>query len=455
MTIEDKTKKHLGLLIKASILLVLALLILIPIYNVKRLLREREERASRTTSQVINQWGGRQYIMGPVLAVPFRFTRDIEEDKKIVTKIYKGVKYFLPSELVLDTDTESVERHKGIFTIPLYKSQLGIHGHFDKLSFQENRGDNLQILWDQAKINIEVASTIGLSQTLKLQWNGSTTEFFRDLSGNDIMSDPLGAPLGANPREGGDFSIDLNLKGGESLEFYPLGKEVKLSLNSDWSSPQFTGTFLPDDYVINEKGTTASWSMGAYNVNFPQSWYAGDIDKNLVYESRFGVEFTEVIDQYFQVHRALKYAFLFVFMPFIALFLMEIIFKHPLHTVQYLFIGLGTAFFFLLLLTLSEHLDFWLSYGLSGLGTSLLIYFYGRAILPNQASQLSLLGLLILLYAYLFLSLQSEDYALLIGSLGLFGLFSAVMIGTRKLDWNEVGMYAQPHKRKDETEEEE
>lgn len=40
-----------------------------------------------------------------------------------------------------------------------------------------------------------------------------------------------------------------------------------------------------------------------------------------------------------------------------------------------------------------------------------------------------------LLYGYLFVLLTIEDYALVIGSLGLFAALAAIMIATRRVDW--------------------
>jgi inner membrane protein len=43
------------------------------------------------------------------------------------------------------------------------------------------------------------------------------------------------------------------------------------------------------------------------------------------------------------------------------------------------------------------------------------------------------------LYGYLYVLLTNEDYALLIGSIGLFIALALVMLLTRRIDWYAIG----------------
>ncbi len=47
-------------------------------------------------------------------------------------------------------------------------------------------------------------------------------------------------------------------------------------------------------------------------------------------------------------------------------------------------------------------------------------------------------------YLFLYVLLLSEDYALLIGSLGLFLILAGIMIITRKVDWYKLGQTRKP-----------
>jgi len=63
---------------------------------------------------------------------------------------------------------------------------------------------------------------------------------------------------------------------------------------------------------------------------------------------------------------------------------------------------------------------------------------YAKAIIANSRFAASILGLLTMLYCYLYILLQLEDYALLLGSVGLFTFLAIFMYMTRKINWYEV-----------------
>ncbi len=57
-----------------------------------------------------------------------------------------------------------------------------------------------------------------------------------------------------------------------------------------------------------------------------------------------------------------------------------------------------------------------------------------------SARQGGLVGaLLAVIYGYLYLTLRSEDYALLSGSFVLFAALAAAMYATRNVDWHRLG----------------
>jgi inner membrane protein len=102
---------------------------------------------------------------------------------------------------------------------------------------------------------------------------------------------------------------------------------------------------------------------------------------------------------------------------------------------QYLLIGLAMAMFFLLIISLSEHMPFLASYVASGTACVALIGVYLMGVLRNRRPALAFSSSIALLYAVLYGVLQSEDNALLMGTLILFAALSAVMLLTRRMDW--------------------
>ncbi|HRZ89068.1 MAG TPA: inner membrane CreD family protein, partial [Spirochaetia bacterium] len=126
---------------------------------------------------------------------------------------------------------------------------------------------------------------------------------------------------------------------------------------------------------------------------------------------------------------------LFLFIPFAALFLFEVLARRRLHVVQYVLVGLANCLFYLLLLALAEHLPFLAAYLVSAAAVCGVTTFYVGAFLPDKRQAALAFAVLALQYGYLFCALSSEDYALLIGSVGLFGITALTMAATRKVDW--------------------
>jgi len=64
---------------------------------------------------------------------------------------------------------------------------------------------------------------------------------------------------------------------------------------------------------------------------------------------------------------------------------------------------------------------------------------YSLVVLRRRNSALIVAARVAALYAYLYLLLRNEDYALLIGSVGLFAILAGIMYVTRRVDWYATG----------------
>ena len=137
--------------------------------------------------------------------------------------------------------------------------------------------------------------------------------------------------------------------------------------------------------------------------------------------------------------RAMKYEFLFTALTLGIFFLVEVFSRARVHMVQYVLVGSALVMFYLLILSLSEHLSFAVAYALASLGVVALVWGYARAVF-DEASQSAVVGsVLSLLYGFLFVLLAAQDYSLLMGSLGLFLVLASVMFFTRDVDWYALG----------------
>ena len=152
------------------------------------------------------------------------------------------------------------------------------------------------------------------------------------------------------------------------------------------------------------------------------------------------VSFIQPVDLYQTAERSVKYGFLFIGLTFAAFFLFEVLKRLAIHPVQYALTGIALAIFFLLLISLSEHLGFAPAYAIAAGSCVALIGYYAGHVLKDMRRG-AVFGLaLAALYGLLYVVLRLEDHALLMGSLLVFACVAAAMVATRRLDWYAIGV---------------
>ena len=206
----------------------------------------------------------------------------------------------------------------------------------------------------------------------------------------------------------------------------------------DWSGPMPAVT-TPFDAKgrVDAAGFKAEWAVSSL-ASAAQAQLRRDLVADAAVES-LQVALVDPVDIYTQADRASKYGILFVLLTFVGFVLFELIKRLKIHPLQYLLVGLALAIFFLLLLSLSEHIPFLWAYLASAAACIGLQGFYLSGALHSWKRGLGFSAMLILLYGVLYLLLDSENNALLLGSLLLFGILAAIMWITRKVDWYDVG----------------
>jgi inner membrane protein len=228
----------------------------------------------------------------------------------------------------------------------------------------------------------------------------------------------------------------MNIQGGREFSMVPVGENSVFSLSGDWNAPSFQGSYLPMEQSVGENGFKARWEVSHLSRNIPLYW-ADIIKEENAYSSssKFGVKFFKPLDHYDVNTRAVKYGILFIIIPFLSLYLFELLARRDIHPVQYLLSGAGNVLFYLLLLSFSEHISFGLSYSISALAVILMLSCYSRSFLGIWKRSGFLALIMGLCYTFFYFTLQSEDWALLIGSIGIFAITGLVMFLTRKFDW--------------------
>jgi inner membrane protein len=425
---KEKLKTSIGL--KIAVLSGLTLALLIPALMIQGKVHDREKRRAEVLKEITSKWGGSQNIVGPVLSIPVEY---IMADSKGKIRRYTNMIYLLPDSLNIQGAMQPEVRYRGIYEILLYTANLGFSGKFNLVNLGSLDLKDGLIKYDQAILEFGISDLKGLNNRMVLEWGDAQENANPGIINCSTIKKGfhMRAPLTREKSEYA-FRINLDLNGSESLSFIPVGEENHASLQSNWQHPSFMGDFLPKVRQIDEKHFTAEWKILNLNRNFPQISLGNPIEFD---NTNLGVQLIYPVDQYQKTTRTVKYAIMFIGLTFIVFLLIEILNRKLLHPIQYLLVGSGLVLFYILLLSLSEHMSFPLAYFLAALSLIVLVSFYARAILKNTRFMLIIAGVLTTLYGFLYINLQLQDYALLLGSIGLFVMLAVVMYLTRNIDW--------------------
>jgi inner membrane protein len=403
--------------------------------------KERQSRAVSVETEISKNWGAAQRILGPYLIVPYT----VKEKQGDSSQIRRAV--FLPDTLNITGKVETEQRRRGIYNATVYQTKLTVAGQFRPVDLSPIESDKqVSIRWQDAMIALGIDDVSGLKNNVRLEAGGKTIDFepgtiastdYRTLNGIHANLKPLTGVRGFNAAAPLAYKIDLVLNGSSSLAFAPAGRQTAVSLESNWPHPSFTG-FLPLQRSINQNGFSASWSVPFLARDVPQVW--GGTSQGIVLE-RFsgkdlGVNLFVPVDYYSLVERALKYGLMFVAAAFGSVFVLELLTGRRVHPVQYIFVGLALVTFYVLLLSLSEHIGFATAYFFASTATGGMISTYVGMVLRSLKRGLTMLAIFSGLYGLLYMILQLEDYALLAGSVAAFVLLTATMFATLRVNWS-------------------
>ncbi|MCI5196277.1 MAG: cell envelope integrity protein CreD, partial [Candidatus Electrothrix sp. AW5] len=413
----------------------------IPASMISSVMYERESRRNTVVQEINSKWGWSQTVTGPFFTVPFKeFYTDQNKEKKFRIKYF----HLLPEQLTITGAVTPHIRYRSLYEAVLYTTQLKVSGKFAVPPIEQLTISPGNILWEKSLFSIGISDMRGIQEQITVTWNGVAHEVTPGLQTKDIASAGVSSLIPLSPTAGAassNFALQLHLNGSEKISFIPVAEETVVKLTSDWPSPGFNGAFLPATRKVDEQGFSASWKVLHLNRNFPQVWQG---NRYKVDEAAFGLKLLITADIYQKSIRISKYALMFIVFTFSAFFFTEIINRRRVHPIQYLLIGLAVTLFYVLLLSISEHLNFNIAYLLSAGAITCLITGYSQGILRNKYFTLTVCALLLILYAYLYIVLQLEDYALLMGALGLFAVLTTVMYLTRKVDWYATGVGGKP-----------
>ena len=455
-----------SLLKKLFTILALMLLLSIPLLMIESTIRERLNYRDQAVRSIAEDSVGEQTLFGPIIVIPYTEYFMVEELESAQSKIKVQRQrsetrnyYLYPSELNISSVVDTDHRYRGIHKVLIYHGKNALTGKFDlpKEEMLTKNYTQSHIKVGQAYVSIGLSDTRGLRNTPNIVLDGKSYEFTQNSQLNSYKHG-IHAPINFHFDQNQtsiSFSLQLAIDGIEQLAFIPLGKNTQVSLQSPWPHPQFFGRFLPSpkERKITKDGFSANWNISSLSSQAQQQFLHAELINSAANASAeapsvsqaqnmidtFGVAFIEPINIYSQSDRAIKYGLLFIALTFSAFFLFEILKQLPIHPIQYSLVGMALAIFFLLLVSLSEHIQFLYAYLIASAACILLIGIYLAYVLNSKKRGYSFATALTVLYAVLYGLLQSENNALVLGSMLLFGILTAIMMVTRKIDWYQLG----------------
>ncbi|MGV8959562.1 MAG: cell envelope integrity protein CreD [Stenotrophomonas sp.] len=435
----------LKLLLRFAIVGGLILLLLVPLLLIRGTIHDRERYRDEAMQRVSQSRAGEQSLIGPVRIVPWTQQREVEkvDAQGLRTKALQtenGYQLQMPSRLQVQGEMRPDERRIGLFRVPVYSWHAQVQAEFADDDYPLVVGRR----YGQPYLALGIADVRGLVGTPNLRVDGRGVSLQPGAGALEAASKGLHAllpPLGDTQqgaiRDGRKVELEFVLDGTRSLSVVPVGDDTRVSLSSPWPHPLFGGSFLPHERSVDASGFKAEWAVSSL-ASAAQSQLRQALASDAEVEA-LQVALVDPVDVYTQTERASKYGILFVLLTFVGFALFELIKRLRIHPLQYLLVGLALAIFFLLLLSLSEHVAFWLAYLVSAAACIGLQAFYLSGVLHSSKRAAGFATLLTALYGVLYGLLVSENNALLMGSLMLFGILAAIMWVTRKVDWYDVG----------------
>ena len=453
------------LLAKVGAILLVLLMVIAALSRIEALVVERGGRAQEAIRSVEQSHAAAQAIVGPMLQRACTEEWDVATGagtNRVVTTDKRSFALLqVPSRLAIDGRTQADPLYRGLFKVNAYTGHFGVVASFVDLAPMQPHATHadgrlacdapvlMLALSDVRGVRVAAVTIDGATADAK---PGTPNEKYPHGLHATLAPTRVDGPEGARPLT---VKLSLDLVGTSQLAWVPAADSVSWTLASDWPHPSFGGQFAPQQRAVRRDGFDATWNLsalatsastdvargldlcppGAAPGNTGADDGAGAATKPVNCLDTMAVAFIDPVNPYVLSDRAVKYDLLFVALTFIAVGLVEVLSGRRVHPVQYLLVGMALSLFFLLLLSLSEHLAFETAYVIAAGACALLLGFYAMSMLGRRLAGATFGMGIALLYGLLYALLQMEQDALAIGSVMLFAALAVVMTLTRRIDW--------------------
>ena len=420
---------------KLLLAILIGVALAIPLFSVWLLVYDRQSQSEEARASITEGWGGPQAISGPVLVVPYRSTTtetSVGANNAAISRTREVIRELTlePEAVELNSKVSPEVRKRSIYEAVVYDATAAGSARFAFPPDLARYGVDPSTL-DLAKAELR----FGLSDPRGLGANPRVK-----VDGRPVRLQP-GAGSGAGrgffafvdaaQLAGKSMVVEFayEFRGNSSLTLAPHAGDTHWAVTSAWPHPSFGGSFLPGTRKLGADGFSADYRIG--NLALGRSLVSTS-DKG-------GSDITAAPAThaaYARIDRAVKYGFLFIGFTFLTLLMFDIIGGVRVSAVEYLLMGAAIVLFFVLLLAFAEVIGFTAAYVVASLAIAGLNTAYSAAVLGSWKRGYVIGGLLIGLYAVLYILLGLEAFSLLIGSILLFAALAGVMYATRRIDWS-------------------
>ena len=457
---QMNTTPRQSISLKILFIVLLSLILLIPDMIIYSLNDERADRQKETTQEISKSWSGPQLLSGPIISIPY-ITKNRQNKDSI-----GGIIRLLPATLNACADIKSQTLSRSIYETTVYNADVTIDGEFDMHALKATGIPVDRILFNKAYVTVGIGDLKGVESinpikighteytldgtsdedvyvNLTFSNNTDYTEFsdtgyeMEVIDIDDYTSSTSGCmqasiSIDSITATRIPYSIDMHIRGSQSLGVTPIGAESKISMTGICKSPSFGGMVIPTERSVDADSFSAKWLVNSINRDYPQA-FIGDKPYKIS-RSAVVTNMLVPVDRYQKTSRAMKYAIIVILLTFISVLFAEIIMKHPINMFQYLLIGLALILFYSLLLSLSEHMRFGLSYLIAAAMTIGLISIYMLGVVRSKRVSITIGVVLTIIYTFIYVLLCLETYALLTGSIGLFIALATIMYASIKIN---------------------
>jgi inner membrane protein len=424
--------------IKIAALIGVVGILLFGLSLIQGIVQERYQQRDAAISSI----GSPQTLVGPIIhsACVETWDQKVKTDDGVIVKEQRRefMLTALPETLDIVAGADVSQRARSLHSVNVFAFKPSITAHWANLealtptrTVQDSR---MNCGGPVAMLSVSDSSGI---RSVELKINGAA-QTLKAGTFHPTYTRGVHAMLPEGLRTGGqalDAEFNLELTGTQNLSIVPLGGTTQIKVNSNWPHPSFGGNFLPSERTIQADGFSALWRISSLATNVGADLLKGD---NSHLES-VEIAFVEPVNFYSLSDRATKYGILFIALTFVAVGMFELMQRLRVHPVQYFLVGSAIASFFLLLVSLSEHIGFDMAYASAASACVLLLMYYASYMLGGMARGLPFGAGIALLYGLLYMLLQLEQTSLAVGAIALFVVLALVMGLTRKVNWYQLG----------------